>query len=431
MSSDQFYYIQIQRAAELLSIVGTSRQAADREIDAYFRKHRNMGKRDRGFVAEAVYACLRQRRYFEAALADVNPDPALHALYLIGVYLLIEKGFSGRALVAAGFDAHAVPTLVQQIRSLDVGSLPIAVRLSLPDWLAERLIAQYGEEETLTLAAALNKPATLDLRVNTLKANREQLAQVLGEQGFEVQLTRYSPVGLRRQERAALFQTEAFRNGLFEVQDEGSQLIAYLVEAQPRELVIDFCAGGGGKALHIGMLMHNTGSLYACDVHEKRLQQLRPRMIRAGLDNIRMLPIENEQDAALARMRGKADRVLVDAPCSGTGTLRRNPDIKWRDIDLVELASLQLRILTSAAKLVKLGGRLVYVTCSLLQEENEQIVTKFLQDAADFQRLSAAEILARQGITIDDAVTEEGAMRLYPHKHGTDGFYAAVLERVR
>lgn len=431
MSSEQFYYIQIQRAAELLAIILSSNLPADREMDAYFRRHRNMGKRDRGFVAESVYACLRRRRYYEAALGDLIADIDLQGLYLIGAYLLIEKGFSGRALLSAGFDAQVVPLLVERIRRIDVNSLPLAVQLSFPDWLAERLIAQYGVKETQSLAAALNQPATLDLRVNTLKSNREQLAQILGEQGYEVQFTPYSPVGLRRQERAALFQVEAFRNGLFEVQDEGSQLIAYLVEAQPRELVVDFCAGGGGKALHLGMLMNNAGSLYACDVHAKRLQQLKPRLIRAGLDNIRMLPIESEQDPALARMRGKADRVLVDAPCSGTGTLRRNPDIKWRDIDLVELASLQLRILMSAAKLVKPSGRLVYVTCSLLQEENEQIVTQFLQSTSDFQRLSAAEVLARQHIVIDDAVTEEGAMRLYPHKHGTDGFYAAVLERVK
>lgn len=431
MSSDQFYYIQIQRAAELLAIILSSTLPADREMDAYFRRHRNMGKRDRGFVAEAVYACLRKRRYYESALGELNQDPSLHALYLIAVYLIREKGFSGRALLAVDFDAQVIPALMEQIRGTDITSLPLAVQLSLPDWLAERLISQYGEQETRILARALNQPATLDLRVNSLKTNRELLTQILAEQGHEVELTPHSPVGLRRQERAALFQTEAFRNGLFEVQDEGSQMIAYLVEPQPRELVVDFCAGGGGKTLHLGMLMNNTGSLYACDIHDKRLQQLKPRLIRAGLDNIRMLLIENEQDAALTRMRGKADRVLVDAPCSGTGTLRRNPDIKWRDIDLLELASLQLRILISAAKLVKPGGRLIYVTCSLLQEENEQIVTKFLQDAADFQRLSAAEILARQGITIDDAVTEEGAMRLYPHKHGTDGFYAAVLERVK
>ena len=413
----------IQQAAELLDLIlNNSTRPADKHMESYFRERRNMGVRDRGFVAEAVYGCLRRRRFLEYIAGD-DASPQM----LVYVYLLTTQGWSARALTDVGMaDANALAT---RVRTLDKNTLPLGVRTDFPDWLLERVLAQLGEAETLALADALNQPATLDLRVNTLKADRDSVAQRLADDGFPVEPTPYSPLGLRRRERAPLFNTPSFKEGACEIQDEGSQLVCLLLEAKRREMVVDFCAGAGGKTLQIGAMMANTGTLYAFDVSQKRLDGLKPRIKRAGLDIVRMVTIAHERDSRVQRLQGKIDRVLVDAPCTGTGTLRRNPDIKWRSVDLLEINALQQRILTAAAQMVKPGGRLVYVTCSLLKEENDDIVNAFLSQRPDFHSLSAAQILARQHTPEGIANTDEHALRLYPHRHGTDGFYAIALER--
>ena len=424
-------------AAELLDAILTGTPPADAQRDRYFRAHKEMGVRDRGFVAETVYACLRERRVLEQLAAA--PKPATSDLVAA---CLITQGYSGRALEALGYrgDARA---LAERVRGLDRAALPFAVRTNLPDWLAERLIAQFGEAETLELAAALNRPAPLDLRVNNLKAERQTVRTRLEREGFSTEPTPYSPVGLRRAERAPLFNTQCFKDGWLEVQDEGSQLLSYLLEPKRHERVVDFCAGAGGKTLHLGALMANTGTVYAFDVSPRRLEKLKPRLARAGLNNVRAVTIAHERDERVRRLRGKIDRVLVDAPCSGIGTLRRNPDIKWRTLNLAALAAAQTRILAEAAKLVKPGGRLVYATCSLLREENDEVVATFLASHGDFHIVPVAEVLARRHIPLALApplkpspVKGEGesadtALRLYPHRHGTDGFYAVALERTR
>jgi 16S rRNA (cytosine967-C5)-methyltransferase len=231
---------------------------------------------------------------------------------------------------------------------------------------------------------------------------------------------------LRRATREPLFHTAAFRDGLFEIQDEGSQLLSVLLEPRRHEMVVDFCAGAGGKTLHIGALMANSGTLYAFDTVAKRLEKLKPRLKRSGLQNVRTVAIAHENDERVRRLHGKIDRVLVDAPCSGTGTLRRNPDIKWRAIDLAELTAAQTRILDAASGLLKVGGRLVYATCSLLREENDAVVDAFRARHPQFAPVAAAEILARRNIAL---AMPDAALRLTPHRHGTDGFFAAVLER--
>ena len=215
--------------------------------------------------------------------------------------------------------------------------------------------------------------------------------------------------------------------GAFEVQDEGSQLLCHLVAPRRHDLVVDFCAGAGGKSLMLGALMHSQGRIYAFDVSAARLQRLKPRLKRSGLSNLYPHAISNENDLRVKRLHGKIDRVLVDAPCSGLGTLRRNPDLKWRQSpqSVEELMRKQAAILRSAAKLLKPGGRLVYATCSLLAEENEDIVSAFIKDRGDFAELHCGEILAQQGIVLDTGRN----LRLMPHVHGTDGFFAAVLQR--
>jgi 16S rRNA (cytosine967-C5)-methyltransferase len=407
-------------ATELLDAILAGNAPADTQMERYFRAHPKMGGRDRGFVAETVYACLRERRLL-AHLAGSDASDAVVAAYLVG------QGYSGRAVAEAGFDGDT-DYLVRQVRTLDRATLPLAVRVSLPDWLAEKLVTQWGEAETLDLVKALNQPAPVDLRVNSFKAEREAVQARLAQEGFDTVLTPYSPVGLRRAERAPLFNTACFKEGLFEVQDEGSQLLALLLEPKRQEMVVDFCAGAGGKTLHLGALLANTGTVYAFDVSARRLERLKPRLKRSGLQNVRTSVIAHERDDRVRRLAGKVDRVLIDAPCSGVGTLRRNPDIKWRALDLAKLTEEQGRILTAAAALVKPGGRLVYATCSLLREENDAVVEAFLGGHPDFRVAAVNEILARRRIAL--TMTDD-FLRLLPHRHGTDGFFAAALDRQR
>jgi 16S rRNA (cytosine967-C5)-methyltransferase len=239
--------------------------------------------------------------------------------------------------------------------------------------------------------------------------------------------TPYSPLGLRVFKKPALQNLPLFKDGAIEVQDEGSQLLAQIVGAKRGEMVVDFCAGAGGKTLALGALMRNTGRLYAFDVSEKRLAKLKPRLARSGLSNVHPVVIAHENDAKVKRLAGKLDRVLVDAPCSGLGTLRRNPDMKWRQSveTLGEMRAKQGSILASAARLVRPGGRLVYGTCSILEEENDEVIADFLQSHPDFILRPMSEVLAEQKIALDMG----DYLKLLPHLHQTDGFFAAVLER--
>jgi 16S rRNA (cytosine967-C5)-methyltransferase len=415
----------LQHSAHVLGLALLGTLPADAQLHNYFRANKHLGGRDRGFIAETVYGCLRHRLLLEQFLDAATRD----ALALVVVYLLYKEGYSARVLEETGLNSVTelpLRSMVERVRTLDISQLPLHVRISFPEWLVQRLQTEFSEEQILSLAAALNQPATVDLRVNTHKTTREQVAQSLREEGYEVTATPYSPVGLRRDKRGPLNQTTAFKNGWIEIQDEGSQLLAMLLEPQQGESVVDFCAGAGGKTLQLGALMENRGSLYAFDISAKRLQQFKPRLKRAGLDNVRTNVIRDENDVLIKRQRGRIDRVLVDAPCSGTGTLRRNPDIKWRSIDLETLTNTQTVILNAAAKLLKPGGRLVYATCSLLREENESIIDTFLKAQSGFTLLPVNEILHRLNIPL----TMPGDyLRLWPHEHQTDGFFAAVLVR--
>jgi 16S rRNA (cytosine967-C5)-methyltransferase len=314
-----------------------------------------------------------------------------------------------------------------RIQEIDRSLLPPKKRANLPDWLYDKFVAQYGEEETLQLAAVLNTPAPLDLRVNTLKADREKVIAELATAPIVAEPTPYAPTGLRIRKKPALQNLPLFKEGAIEVQDEGSQVLAQLLGARRGEMVVDFCAGAGGKTLAIGAIMRSTGRLYAFDVSEKRLSKLKPRLARSGLSNVHPVVIAHERDAKVKRLAGKIDRVLVDAPCSGMGTLRRNPDVKWRQQpqDIAELTEKQISILDGASRLVKFGGRLVYATCSLLDEENDGIVAQFLASHPDFELIPMNKVLAEQRIALEMGDT----LKMLPHKHGTDGFFAAVFER--
>jgi 16S rRNA (cytosine967-C5)-methyltransferase len=387
-----------------------------------------MGSQDRAFAAEQVYACLRHRRLLEHYVANTaTPGVAVSsAERLLAAQLMRNAGWSARAL--AGVGVEGADDLARELRGTDARELPFAVRNSLPDWLADAVQRQWPDEAE-ALAQALLTAAPVDLRANTLKTTRPGLQAELAAAGYACELTPYSPQGVRRHERKPLFQTAAFREGRFEVQDEGSQLVTLLLAPRPGERVVDFCAGGGGKTLHASALMENRGGLYAFDVSERRLDRMRKRLARAGASNVRVLALTSERDPRLQRHRDHMDAVLVDAPCTGSGTLRRNPDMKWRTWDFAALSQQQASILAAAAQLVRPGGRLVYATCSLLAAENEEIVEAFLAAHHGFAAEPAADALAAHGIAVPRSATAAGYLQLLPHRHRTDGFFAALLVR--
>jgi 16S rRNA (cytosine967-C5)-methyltransferase len=409
----------VGHAEEVLREVLRFTGPADMILSRYFREHPKLGSRERNAVAEGVYAVLRNKLVY-ASFSESGHGPAMRRLTLLG----LADATGTDAL--AGLSAEEVEWL-QRIATIDRSSLPPALRANLPQWLYDRLVARDGEAATLQLAAALNRPAPLDLRVNALKAKREDVMAELATAPIACEPTPYAPLGIRVMKKPALQNLPLFQNGAIEVQDEGSQLLAQIVAAKRGEMVVDFCAGAGGKTLALGAAMRNTGRLYAFDVSEKRLAKLKPRMARSGLSNIHPVLIAHENDAKVKRLAGKIDRVLVDAPCSGLGTLRRNPDMKWRQTPeaILELNAKQTAILASSARLVKPGGRLVYATCSLLDEENEAIAGQFLAAHADFALVPMSDILLEQKIPLEMG----NYLKLVPHLHQTDGFFAAVFER--
>jgi 16S rRNA (cytosine967-C5)-methyltransferase len=389
---------------------------ADLVLSRYFRSHRNLGQNDRAFIAESVFAVLRRRRSLEAAAGSADP----HAL--VAAALRRSLGLSARAL-----EGLVDERLLLRLREADSSTWSPAVRADLPDWLWQRLEREHGADEALSIAQALLNPAPLDLRVNLARIDRAAARERLAADGLESAETPYSPAGLRLAGKPAINRHALFTGGLVEVQDEGSQLLAWLLAPRRGEMVADYCAGAGGKTLAVAMLMRASGRVYAMDVSAKRLAALGSRAARAGITSVHTLVL-GEDDAHARRLAGKLDRVLVDAPCSGFGTLRRNPDLKWRHGPdaIEELAAKQRRILAAAARLVKPGGRLVYATCSLLREENDAVADAFLAAHPEFQALSCAEILTAQRIPLDTGAR----LRLWPHRHGTDGFFGAAFVRI-
>ncbi len=409
-------------ATALLREVLTFDAPADGVVSAYFRRHRQLGARERHALAETTYAVLRERLLLQH-LAQSGRGPLERRL--------AGLGWRGDAAQLERALDPAEREWLAQVRAVDRGALPDKLRHNLPDWIAQPLRAQLGDEAFRALAQALLEPAPLDLRVNALKSKREAVQAALAAAGIAAEPTPYSPWGLRVHGKPALQKAEPFLHGDVEVQDEGSQLLALLTGARRGEMVVDFCAGAGGKTLALGAMMRSTGRLYAFDVSGARLEALKPRLARSGLSNVHPVHIAHERDERVRRLAGKIDRVLVDAPCSGLGTLRRNPDLKWRQSPqaVQELTAKQAPILDAAATLVKPGGRLVYATCSLLEAENEAIARDFAARHRDFAPLPAAALLTDAGVSGVDTLAADGWLRLWPHRHRTDGFFAAVWQR--
>ena len=395
---------------------------ADLTVSAFFRHNRALGVRERQAMAETVYAVLRRR-------------PLLQHLAQSGTGALERR----LAILAWGGDSNQLRGAVgpneqiwrDQVRQIDRSALPDKFRHNLPDWLAGQLRTALGDDEFWQLVAALDAPAGLDLRVNAMKAKRDDLLDELKALGVQAIPTPYSPLGLRVPGKPNLQKLAMFGRGDIEVQDEGSQLLALLLDAKRGEMVVDFCAGAGGKTLALGAAMRSTGRLYAFDVSGHRLDAIKPRLARSGLSNVHPAQIAHERDDRVKRLSGKIDRVLIDAPCSGLGTLRRSPDLKWRQSpkQVAELQTQQKAILDSAARLLKPGGRLVYATCSPLWDENEAVAEAFDQAHPDFELQPAADALARAHVSQADSLVQGPYLKLWPHRHGTDGFFAAVWQR--
>lgn len=392
---------------------------ADAALSAFFREHPEMGVRDRAWLSDGAFAYLRRKRSLETLAESTLPR------HLALAMAVRDFGHSVRELepiINAG-DARWLAEFKGRLQI----PLPPAVGADVPDWLWDRLGDVYGDDARAALTRSWQTPAPLDLRANIMKTTRDAALAALSAEDLPVAPTPYAPNGVRIDGRPSLTRHPWFVDGRLEVQDEGSQLIGVLVAPRRTDMVVDFCAGAGGKTLLLGAMMRSQGRLYAFDVSAKRLQRLTPRLARSGLSNVHPQVIAHERDAKVKRLAGKIDRVLVDAPCTGFGTSRRNPDLKWRQTprDLAELAAKQARILAAASALVKPGGRLVYATCSVLPEENDAIVDAFLGAHDAFTERDTASLLAQASVPLDTGAR----LRLLPHVHGCDGFFAAVLER--
>ncbi|PIT75564.1 RsmB/NOP family class I SAM-dependent RNA methyltransferase [Limnohabitans sp. G3-2] len=422
----------LDACADLVRLVLQFEHPADAVVSRYFREHRALGPRERATLAETAFAVLRKKLLFEQ-LARSGSGPKERKLAILGF-------FGPRDFLTSALNDTEKKWLAT-CDAIPADALMAPHRHNLPEWMAQALQAQLGED-FWALAENLQQAGTLDLRVNLFQAKRNDIQKELAQAGIASEPTPYSPWGLRLQGKPALQKTDAFTRGAIEVQDEGSQLLALLVDAHRGEMVVDFCAGAGGKTLALGAAMRSTGRLYAFDVSGHRLDALKPRMARSGLSNVHPAAIAHERDERVKRLSGKIDRVLVDAPCSGLGTLRRNPDLKWRQKPqaMQELTEKQQAILQSASRMVKSGGRLVYATCSVLPEENERIAQAFSAANPDFVPLNVAQELDRLkvpnaaslcspapvGEPPSDAPSEGAFLRLWPHRHATDGFFAAV-----
>ena len=402
----------VRSCARLLAQVFEFEHPADALLSKFFRENRKLGMKDRNVIAETVYTILRHYIKLTKVVAVKN------SFTLIG-YTWVKLLGVGR---------HEI----RELRTINLGELDKLHELDmevieLPEWVIQQLSLSMSITEIADLAKAMTKQAPLTLRVNTIKASRNDVLAAFAEQGVKVKPTLLSPYGVKLNDKTALIKNEIFLQGQIEVQDEASQLAGLLLDPKRGEMVVDFCAGSGGKTLLFGMLMKNTGRVYAFDVNERRLGNLTPRLARSGLSNVYPQLIASENDLKVKRLAEKMDKVFVDAPCLGLGTLRRNPDLKFRQTEtsLLEINVKQVEILVAASRLVKSGGVLVYATCSILRAENQEVVERFLDTQQEFKIIEVNQVLKSINLELKD----QRYLELNPLTHDTDGFFACVMQR--
>jgi len=418
----------LESTIEILTLHGADKKPLDQICHSYFKTRRYIGSKDRQAISAYVYGIMRHRAScdwwaLERGLSPLLMAPFDAARVRVLAYLwLFEKVARDKIGILFSGEKYAPARLSDKERSIfeklpELQTLSPWVEGEFPEWLYPFLKRRFGEKLKQEIQAFLSQ-APLDLRVNTLKATREEALATLTKTGLSVKPMPLSPWGLRCEERENITQTKAFQDGLIEVQDEGSQLIVNVMDVQPGQAILDLCAGAGGKTLALAALLQNKGRVVATDTAGWRLKRTKERLKRAGAFNVELRELTGLQDKWLKRQKERFDRVLVDAPCSGSGTWRRNPDQKWNitSTDITELAALQNSLLDAAAPLVKPGGYLVYATCSLLCEENEDVAGAFLEKNPNFT-------LVPCGL--------EGTpfLSLSPLQNGTDGFFAAKFEK--
>ena len=438
----------IGHVIELHDIIRDATQPADAVVRDFFRKRHYLGSKDRRFITEVIYALLRNFRLLQVyagealrsigASADNRRFPSIALYSALAVKLNREEPtqvlteiaglwriYIPDADCAAFISALEKVELHSAIRDNTVKR--IAVKHSFADMIVGEWIDRFGIDETEKLCTALNVPAPTTIRVNTLKATLDECQKALESEWISTKRTTLSTVGLTLEKRINTRAVRTFQDGYFEMQDEGSQLIAMLVNPLPGEVIVDACAGGGGKTLHLAALMENRGTILAIDSEERRLADMHDRLERAGVSIAQVL-LAGRDKAIIDSWIGKADRVLIDAPCTGVGTFRRNPGAKrtFSEGQVARMSRIQRTVLEAYAPLVKRGGWLVYTTCSLLKQENEDAVERFLGGHPEF-------VLQNAGDMLDNIVPAQGIsdryLLLLPHRTSTDGFFAAVLKR--
>lgn len=409
MINDNLLKLNVQLLREALEF----KVPTDALLSKFFRENRKLQFADRGIIAETVYTVLRNYYKLTATVGVKNTFSLIGYVWLH--YLKIP------------------PVELSKLKAINLKIIEETAKVNLdliefPEWIQKRLAAYLTDSEIRQLSKAMADQAPLTLRVNTLKMSVTEVARILNAEGIKSTVTKYSPFGITLANKADLMRNKLFLEGAIEVQDEASQLAGILLEPKRSEMVVDFCAGSGGKTLIFGMLMKNTGRIYAFDINERRLGNLTPRLSRSGLSNVYPQLIESENDSRIKRLHGKIDKIFVDAPCLGLGTLRRNPDLKFRynEDSLIQINQQQFSILNAASKLIKVGGRIVYATCSILREENQEIIEKFLAENSSFKLVDIGGLAIFDKLDLPDS----RFLTLNPATHGTDGFFAAVMEKI-
>jgi 16S rRNA (cytosine967-C5)-methyltransferase len=422
---------------EVYGLVRDQGWLADRALERALRRERKMWASERRLAAESLYGLLRMQGQLEFLLGGGEPGAPVKPLELTARYAAWLVRFGGASPADAVARLAVSPTMLgnlagaeERIAAVKDPVLRLAVQSSLPRWIVERFTAELGEAEARALCAVMNERAPLTVRTNTLMGDRDTLREKLAAAGVGAEPTRYSPWGLTLDGHQNAFALESFQEGWFEIQDEGSQLIALACAARPNKIVVDACAGAGGKSLALAAEMHNKGTLWALDSDADRLAETRRRAARAHADNIRIRPIPAGAEAAevMSDLAGRAAVVLVDAPCSGLGTLRRKPDARWRlkPEDPARFSILQRELLARYAALLAPGGRLVYATCAMGKTENGEVADWAERELG----LAPAPLEALLGKPRAEALgTVANRAELFPHRHGTDGFFFAAFER--
>jgi 16S rRNA (cytosine967-C5)-methyltransferase len=404
-------------------------------LSSVLKEQRALGSHERRAIVETLFGMIRQARRLDYALEGAGrrlPAGSRRELARYLAYQLLggERDLAATRAEMPELDWEHVARVDARIARERQASVRFGLSRSLPDWLATRLLSEYGDEAD-ALAAALNERAPLCLRTNTLKTSREALLEQLRAEGIEASPTLFAPQGITLSQRIDVWSLAAYKEGCFEAQDEGSQLVSEMVAPPPHGVVVDACAGAGGKTLALGALMQSKGRIVATDIDAKKLEDLRKRARRAGISSVQVAAATaTAWPALVGELFGHIDRLLIDAPCTGTGALRRNPEARWRlqEEDVAHFAAEQERLATRALELLAPGGRLVYITCSLLRAENEDVVAKVLARFPSCELVRAAEVLGNERAKpLTDATGT--FLKPQPHRHGTDGFFAAVIRR--